>query len=156
MITAFAAPPPRRARNDEGRNISSAAAAGSVRRFETKELVAPCLLTNDLSSIVRLRVRSPRYHAASRGGPGHAVALAGFRILVKRKQGHLSHAADPHGLRSVRQNPPCPQRRLGSRRWRRHWGQRLDTGAVAAAGWAWAGGALAGHWWGRSRRTRTS
>ena len=80
-----------------------------MRRFETKELVAPCLLTNDLSSIVRLRVRSPRYHAVCllpRRYPRHAVALAGFRILVKRKQGHLSHAADPHGLRSVHAKGP--------------------------------------------------
>ena len=59
--------------------------------------MAPCLLTNDLASVVRLRVLSPRYHALCllpRRYASHAVALAGFKILVKRKAGHLSHAAD--------------------------------------------------------------
>ena len=94
-------------------------------RLETRELVAPCLLTNDLASVVRLRVLSPRYHALCllpRRYASHAVALAGFKILVKRKAGHLSHAADPHGLRSVHSKKAQPLVRRGA--WRL--GEALD------------------------------
>ena len=78
-------PPQRRRRRGGGRGQQGKMTRW-VQRLETRELVAPCLLTNEVGSIVRLRVKSPRYYSLClwpRRFVSHARAIAGtFCIII--------------------------------------------------------------------------
>jgi hypothetical protein len=62
-------------------------------RTEVLSLVAPCLVSCEVSSVVRLTVNSPRYFPLTlrpREHPEHMAALRSFKILVKRKLGYVA------------------------------------------------------------------